>query len=319
MNCKSLQTLTAGVPKVRNGGLLNPAANKPYELMENILLKIEENLKNNICTDDLAADLLISPTHLNRLFKFAFNRSVGGYIRSRKLSASLQDLLVDEAKVLTIALDYGFEHEGSYIRSFKREFGFTPGEIRKNGQVLNITPPIHLFDSNKIGSGIFFLPEIVFVPKFHVIGKSHNLPACDLPRLTYKMIKEFTRSEINLFKTSSEFYIGIAKNYNNGEGTCEYISSIPVKNLQNIPQGLNGFTFDASLCARFRYIGQNYFKNIAFEDTQLIFEEIWKIYNNERAKYVFSSDKLYFEKIYFGDENEKYYQLEWFTPVREKA
>lgn len=318
MNCKELQTLTAGVPKVRNGGLLNPAANKPYELMENILLKIEENLKNNICIDDLAADLLISPTHLNRLFKFAFNRSVGGYIRSRKLSASLQDLLVDEAKVLTIALDYGFEHEGSYIRSFKREFGFTPGEFRRSGQVLNITSPIHLFDSNKLGNGIFFLPEIVFVPKFHVIGKSHSLPACDLSRLTSKMIKEFTNNELKSFKTNSKFYVGIAKNYNNGEGTCEYISSILVEDLQNIPQGLNGFTFDASLCARFRYIGQYNFNDISFEDTDLIFQEIWQFYN-EHIGYALLMDELYFEKIYWGDENEKYYHFEWFTPVKETA
>jgi AraC family transcriptional regulator len=45
--------------------------------------------------------------------------------------ASLERLLGTNCKLLDIALEYGFEYEQSYLRSFKREFGVTPGKFRK--------------------------------------------------------------------------------------------------------------------------------------------------------------------------------------------
>ncbi len=36
-----------------------------------------------------------------------------------------------DRKVCDIAYDVGFEHESSFIRSFKREYGMTPHEARK--------------------------------------------------------------------------------------------------------------------------------------------------------------------------------------------
>jgi AraC family transcriptional regulator len=42
--------------------------------------------------------------------------------------------------IVDIAIEYGFDYEQSYIRSFKREFGITPGSLRKNGQIVKTTP-----------------------------------------------------------------------------------------------------------------------------------------------------------------------------------
>jgi AraC family transcriptional regulator len=60
---------------------------------------------------------------------------LAGYIRSRKLAVSLDDLLKTNSTLFNIALDYGFEYEQSYRRAFKHEFGITPGEYRKAGQL----------------------------------------------------------------------------------------------------------------------------------------------------------------------------------------
>lgn len=109
---------------------------KTDNLLKNILTNIEEGIRDGINVDAIAKQHTLSERHLQRLFKLAFNQSLGFYIRSRKLAASIEDLLNTNLNVLDIALDYGFEHEQSYIRAFKREFGITPGNFRKTRQTI---------------------------------------------------------------------------------------------------------------------------------------------------------------------------------------
>jgi AraC family transcriptional regulator len=108
---------------------------KTYDLLKKVLTDIEENIRDGINVDTVVKNHSISERHLQRLFKLAFNQSLGFYIRSQKLAASIDDLLNTNLNVLDIALDYGFEYEHTYIRAFKRKFGITPGNLRKTRQV----------------------------------------------------------------------------------------------------------------------------------------------------------------------------------------
>jgi AraC family transcriptional regulator len=119
----------------------------PYDFLENVLIDIEKGISKGIDADILAARYALSERHLRRLFRFTFNLPIVRYIRSRKLAASLDVLLKTDTKVLAIALDYGYEYEQSYIRSFKREFGITPGSLRKSGQIEKIKPPLPLLQN----------------------------------------------------------------------------------------------------------------------------------------------------------------------------
>ena len=111
---------------------------RQYDLLENVLSDIENAIRQGINSDILAEKYTLSERHLRKLFKFAFKQTLGSYIRSRKLSASLDDLLKTDFNILDIALDYGFEYEQSYRRAFKREFGITPGNLRKAGHTVNL-------------------------------------------------------------------------------------------------------------------------------------------------------------------------------------
>jgi len=71
---------------------------KPSDLLENVLNEIEKRVKEDISADFLADNLGMSSIHLQRLFKFAFNQTLGAYIRSRKLTASLESLLSTNSK-----------------------------------------------------------------------------------------------------------------------------------------------------------------------------------------------------------------------------
>ena len=73
--------------------------NKTNDVLENVLDTIENNLKDDINADILADEFSLSSIHLQRLFKQTFKKPIGQYIRSRKLSASIKDLLYGKLNV----------------------------------------------------------------------------------------------------------------------------------------------------------------------------------------------------------------------------
>ena len=109
---------------------------RQYNLLDNVLIDIEKGIKDGINLNTLAEKYALSERHLRRLFKFAFKQTLADYIRSRKLAASLDDLLKTDSILFDIALEYGFGYEQSYRRAFKHEFGITPGEYRKAGHIV---------------------------------------------------------------------------------------------------------------------------------------------------------------------------------------
>jgi AraC family transcriptional regulator len=293
---------------------------KPYDLFENILLDIENGIKNNISASVLSKKYDFSEVHLRRLFSFAFKQTISAYIRSRILAASLSDLLKTDTNILDIALEYGFEYEQSYIRAFKREFGITPGDLRKKRLIVKIKPPLHLFDENKLDDGVLFGPDIVIVPQFHLIGKRHLIPFEDSTEMAPRVGKQFWENERKQIKDAinPNVYIGLTSNINLEEKNSEYTPSVQVGNLKNIPHGFIGDTFRTSMCARFRYMGQHHYYDINKKVASRMYEAIKDFTQNKQAKYVLLNHKTYFEMIDTRLYNGTYCQMEWYTPVTEK-
>jgi AraC family transcriptional regulator len=294
---------------------------KPYELLDNILLDIENGIKNNINTSDLSKKYGISYSHLCRLFSFAFKQPIAAYIRSRTLAASLNDILKTDTTICEIAAEYGFEYEQSYIRTFKREFGITPGDFRKTGEIVKITPPLHLFNENKLNEDcVFFGPDIVMVPTFHIIGKRHRIPFENSTDMAPQVAKRFWENEYNRIKetVNPHVYIGLTRNINSEAKYSEYIPSVQVENLKHIPHGYCGDTFETSMCARFRYIGQHHYYDLNKNAASMMYNAILKFAQNENAKYELLNNKTYFERIDTRRYDGTYCQMEWYTPVSEK-
>ncbi|MCL2311469.1 MAG: helix-turn-helix domain-containing protein [Firmicutes bacterium] len=283
---------------------------KPYELLESVLSQIEKNIRNNINAIILAKKYSISEGHLRRIFKFAFKQSIASYIRSRKLAASLDDLLKTELNILDIALDFGFDYEQSYIRAFKREFGLSPGELRKRRKIVKINPPLNLFRENKLTNGVIFGPDIVMVPKFYIVGKRHSIPFSDSITMAPEMAKQFWEKERILIneQVNPKVYIGLTRNLNIEKANSDYLPSVQVSNLKNIPPGFVGDKFDDTFCARFRYIGQHHYLEINRNRAREMYDTIWK-------NVKFRNDIVFFERIDTGLYDGNYCQMEWFTPV----
>lgn len=106
------------------------------EMMSQVLLYIEENVTEKLTAKEIAENVYLSPTHLQREFESMFGFSLAEYIRKQKLKRSMDLLLESDLQVSDIAYEIGFGHESSFIRAFKREYGKTPGEVRREGRQL---------------------------------------------------------------------------------------------------------------------------------------------------------------------------------------
>jgi len=294
---------------------------KPGDLLKSILNEIEKRIKEDINADFLANYAGLSSIHLQRLFKFAFNQSLGAYIRSRKLTASLESLLNTNSKLVSIAFEYGFEYEQSYVRSFKREFGVTPGIIRKTGQIVKITPPLNLQDATLFENCIIFNPEIVIVPKFHVIGKEHQVSRNETINQVHKIINHFWEKERSKITDAAEpnVYIGLIRTQNMDADYNWYLPSIQVLTLKNIPEGFKGYTINPSLYSKFRYIGQHNYLEINQDKIVNIYSTIKKFFICEYDRDYCLINSTFFVKIYGLSHDENFCQVEWFVPIRKKT
>jgi len=293
---------------------------KPFDLLVNVLSEIEKGLREDINADTLAEKFSLSAIHLRRLFKFAFRTSIGMYIHSRKLAASVGDLLNTALNVLDIALEYGFGYEQSYIRAFKGEFGLTPGELRKTRRIVKITPPLHLFDYNRLADGLIFGPDIVMVPQFHVAGKRYDVSFRDTLTLTSFLASQFQDNQKKFIQNAVNPGVGIniCSDAGNDADYFHFMPSVQVKSPDNIPAGFDHYTFPSSLCARFRFIGR---ENISLNMSTAagMFRAIDDFMDNEYQYYFLERKRVNIDMYNPSSWGGIFCQWEWYAPVMEKT
>ena len=110
---------------------------------------IEKNLKTEICIDDLAAISFFSIYHYQRVFQSYNGKPVMEYVKERRLMSAALELVNSSKKVSDIALEYYFYNPETFIRSFNKAFGITPGKFR-NKNLSDLLKKRFLIDSNII-------------------------------------------------------------------------------------------------------------------------------------------------------------------------
>jgi len=100
---------------------------------------IDAHLYEAVSSADLAKASLYSPWHSYRLFVRWINMTPADYIRRLRLSKSALKLRDEQAKIIDVAFEVGFNSVDGYQRAFYREFGCNPREYSLN------PIPIYLF------------------------------------------------------------------------------------------------------------------------------------------------------------------------------
>ncbi len=110
------------------------------ERMNQALAYIEATLTDEIDFHEVERLALCSEYHFRRLFSFLAGITLSDYIRRRRLTLAAFDLQHSDARIIDLALRYGYRSPDSFTRAFYSVHGVTPTEARNTGQPLKAYP-----------------------------------------------------------------------------------------------------------------------------------------------------------------------------------
>lgn len=149
---------------------------KDKHIIGKAIVFIEANLYEPLTVEAAANAVSYSYYHFHRYFQAVMGETIGSYIRNRRLTQAARDLIYSHKKVLDIAVSLYFESAESFTRAFKRRYGSTPTEYRKNNIDVLIGSHKPMEIDRIIGcSNVNLLPEIVMLQPKTVAGFRFNM------------------------------------------------------------------------------------------------------------------------------------------------
>ena len=103
---------------------------------------IEQNLDAEISYEEVARIACCSPYYFQRMFSYVAGISLSDYIRRRRMSQAAFDLQRCDARVLDVALKYGYTSPTAFNRAFQKVHGIPPTAAKNIGKTLHAYPPI---------------------------------------------------------------------------------------------------------------------------------------------------------------------------------
>ncbi len=291
--------------------------NTSVELVMQVVRLIEETLNEPLLLDNIARSVFVSKYHLHRLFKTLTGRTLMSYVRGRRLSRSLDELLNTQEKLSYIAEMYGFNYEQSYERAFKSHFGMTPTAFRNAPNELEI---VHMFDTSTIrdiASGIFVAPRFLVLPEMMFTGIRHSISLQPKrPTAANEAALRFCDSERESIphRINEQLYYGFTDDIN--ERSYCYMSCVETNELSQLPMPFESFVLPSHLYAVFRYVG--FHSADCLSDYTL--DEIYNYISVDWcAKTDYRRDNDYmFERVDATVCKSTYCEMDIFLPVNDK-
>ncbi|MBQ7521819.1 MAG: effector binding domain-containing protein [Clostridia bacterium] len=108
--------------------------------IQNAINYVESNITEDIDFEDVSKQAYSSSFHFQRVFSILCGFSLGDYIRMRRLSLAGEELSKGNAKIVDIAMKYGYDTPEGFSRAFTRFHGIAPNEAKHGGKVKIFTP-----------------------------------------------------------------------------------------------------------------------------------------------------------------------------------
>ncbi|MCM3339394.1 helix-turn-helix domain-containing protein [Paenibacillus sp. MER TA 81-3] len=103
-----------------------------HSLMDEIIAHVDEQYANyNLSLEQLAQKYSISSSYLSRAFKEKTGSNFSQYIWQRRMDEVIRQLLTTSDPLKDIIVRVGYLDTPNFIRKFKKETGYTPGQYRK--------------------------------------------------------------------------------------------------------------------------------------------------------------------------------------------
>ncbi len=113
---------------------LNESRNKKHDqLISKVISIIEtEYPDSNLYLSSISNSVKMSPTYLGRLFKKHTMQSVSEYIHDVRIQKAVHLLTTTDKPISNISSSVGFVRSNYFYTVFKKKYGVTPNEFRKN-------------------------------------------------------------------------------------------------------------------------------------------------------------------------------------------
>lgn len=120
-----------GIPDTEKSTIHNTELTGP--IMDAVYY-MEKNYQKDLKIEDIAAVSGYSVSYFSRLFASQLGTPFSEYLCITRLKHVQDMLLTSDLSVMDISLECGFSYPGNMAASFKKEFGMTPLQFRKQNQ-----------------------------------------------------------------------------------------------------------------------------------------------------------------------------------------
>jgi len=278
---------------------------------------IEQFLDQPLGLDELSKKVGISKYHLLRMFKSISDKSLMAYVRARRLSMSLYDLINSDRNILNIAMKYQFEYEQSYIRAFQNQFHVTPAKYRRLKSEMPIEQKIDMRTLKSIGQGFVIQPKMVIKPEFYVQGikneifHAENLTKYTTNKLALLFHGQYITQVPN--KINEQIYLALILYSTNPEISNDYMPCVETSVLNKANPPFYTYTAPSQEYAVFRYVGLHAPTEVTYATLKELYDYIhwyWKMNTSYRQ-----AQPFHFERMDISFCSSTYCEMDIYYPI----
>jgi AraC family transcriptional regulator len=285
---------------------------------------VERNIDKRLSLDEISERAGLSKFHLNRIFKATTGKQLMDYVRNRRLSRSVLDLLGGEYKVIDVAMEYGFAYEQSYIRAFRRAFGLSPDRLRRERTEVRITEKLDLGKLEAVGEeGMIIEPALIVRPAFSIVGEPHEISVSEdsVSHTANRLGNDFFYKKRGSVPDARnpETYIGYIELFPEEPDRVIYMPSVMVASppgaAGGLPEGMARVELPTRKYAVFTYIGFHHPRYVTVNEYRHIYEYIYGSWLPASPYRL--GGHFRFESIGDELEREDYCEVELYIPIED--
>ncbi|WP_460775698.1 AraC family transcriptional regulator [Microbacterium sp. GXF7504] len=222
---------------------------------------VEERLDDDLDVGMLATELGTTEYHLRRMFSSLAGMPLSEYVRRRRMSVAVADVLGD-GDLLGIAVRYGYGSTEAFGRAFRSVHGAGVGDVRRDGGPLRIQPQLR-FRLTVEGS-VPMDTRITDRPAFRLVGHAARVPLihegvnphiqahiASIPAVEHARLKALGDTDpAGLLQVSAD----VDADYAEGS-ELTYLHGVAVTDATPVPDGLDVIDVPAGMWAVFRVEG----------------------------------------------------------------
>lgn len=214
---------------------------------------IESHFADAVTLNDVAAVAGLSRFHLSRSFAQTTGHTVTAYLRARRLSEAAKLLSEGEETILNTALAFGYTSHEAFTRAFRDQFGITPDAVRKKRDCSNLSllEPFMMPDAEPTMQLKPVIAEegpilLAGLREFRRFDERAGIPA---------QWQRFTPHIGAVPGEISGAAFGACFQPASGEEGFDYLTSVKVRSLDDLPEGLSGARLGPHRYAKFSHGG----------------------------------------------------------------